>query len=328
MQFKIHICSFNGDIEVLPGIGGNANTATIRYMAVTPQEKAAVESVLGRSVELIGSGDLNVDVPYLKLAEMVAHALHPEKDTKIISAVKFSGGEIIVSQAPIADIVKSAELESSDVPPPQVTAPVAETNRLAQHTKPLTMSSTIADIKMILSTQVPPIKFSPKAGRVALLSVAARNGLVEGYEPATKRRKSMRQSNGELASQPETGVQVKMPPRGCPMPTFLELRERKARQVVEKFLAPRQLADFRVHGAFISIGSNTGKPYRITSRWAPSVEKYGVLYDIKAGFDICAQNKDVPPSEEVLGMKFAIEAFENEFLEQPSEGHSFFWDMR
>lgn len=47
------------------------------------------------------------------------------------------------------------------------------------------------------------------------------------------------------------------------------------------------------------------------------MEKYGVLHDIQNNHHVCASNKKVPPSEEILSMKFIVENMENAFLNGP-----------
>jgi hypothetical protein len=109
-------------------------------------------------------------------------------------------------------------------------------------------------------------------------------------------------------------VQVPMPVKGCPMPTVSDLKEKKAAAVVRKFLTPTQARDFDARRAFVAVGCDTGRRYRVTSRWSPEVERFGVLYDVDARRHVCAYNKVMPPSEEVLSMKFAVENFEHGFV--------------
>lgn len=113
---------------------------------------------------------------------------------------------------------------------------------------------------------------------------------------------------------PEAGVQVPMPKRGCPMPTVTDLKERKAAAVVRKFLSGQQVEDFDRERAFIAVGNDTGHLYRVTTRWSPLVERFGVLHDLNTSRRVCASNLKVPPSEEALSMLFAVEHHEREFL--------------
>jgi len=113
---------------------------------------------------------------------------------------------------------------------------------------------------------------------------------------------------------PEAAVQTPMPARGCPMPTVTELREEKAAAVVRKFLHGQQVEDFDRHRAFVVRGGDTGSLYRVTTRWSPEVERHGVLWSIDRKMRICASNRVMPPSEEALSMKFAVEHFERDFV--------------
>lgn len=112
---------------------------------------------------------------------------------------------------------------------------------------------------------------------------------------------------------PEAAVQVQMPVRGCPMPTASELKEQRAAMVVRKFLRPDQVEDFDRYRAFLVTGGVSGRLYRVTTRWNPEVEDYGVLHDLSTGTRVCASNLAVPPSEEALSMKLAVEYYEREF---------------
>lgn len=113
---------------------------------------------------------------------------------------------------------------------------------------------------------------------------------------------------------PEAAVEVPMPTRGCPMPTPTELKEHKAAAVVRKFLVGQQVADFDRQRAFLAVGGDSGRLYRVTSRWSPKAAHYGVLYDLSRERRICASNLAVPPSEEVLSILFAVEHFETDFI--------------
>lgn len=115
-------------------------------------------------------------------------------------------------------------------------------------------------------------------------------------------------------SETEVGVSVEKPPRGCPLPTVLERAESRAHGVLNQFLSPTQKADFDAQKAFVVRGNYTGRPYMVTSRWNPRCQQYGLLYCIPTHNRICASLPDVPPGEEVLAMKFAIEFTERQFV--------------
>ena len=112
----------------------------------------------------------------------------------------------------------------------------------------------------------------------------------------------------------EAGVSVEKPPRGCPEPTVLERAETRAYDVLNQFLNPKQKADFDAQKAFVVHGNHTGRPYMVISRWNPACQRYGLLYCITTQNRICASLPDVPPSEEVLAMKFAVEFTERQFI--------------
>ena len=113
---------------------------------------------------------------------------------------------------------------------------------------------------------------------------------------------------------PEAAVEVRVPHRGCPMPTMTEMKEANAAAVVAKFLSGPQATDFATLRSFLAVGCDTGHLYRVTSRWSPACARFGVLHDMDTGRHLCASNTHLPPSEEVLSMKFAIEHMEQDFL--------------
>ena len=118
----------------------------------------------------------------------------------------------------------------------------------------------------------------------------------------------------------EVAVTVEKPPRGCPMPTLLERAEQRAFEVLRQFLNPQQLVDFEDKKAFIVKGNDTGHPYMVISRWNPLCQTYGLLYDVPEKKRVCASLPNVPPSEEVLAMKFAVEFCEKAFINAPAIG--------
>jgi len=102
-------------------------------------------------------------------------------------------------------------------------------------------------------------------------------------------------------------VVVPVPHKGCPMPDFTQMREEKAASVLRKFLNPTQQQDFDRKRSFVARGGVTGHTYIVTSRWAPSVERLGVLHDLDTKNRVCSSNDGLPPSEECLSMKFIVE---------------------
>jgi hypothetical protein len=119
-------------------------------------------------------------------------------------------------------------------------------------------------------------------------------------------------------------VSVAAPKKGCPAPDF-DPYELKARQVLEVFLDPTQIADFRQHNAFITVGGMTGDRYMITSRHARErlARGYGrSLYNLDKKQVVCTHDWSVPPAEEMLALHVlaSLPAWEHYLLELPDNG--------
>ncbi len=110
-----------------------------------------------------------------------------------------------------------------------------------------------------------------------------------------------------------TGVTVERPRRHCPVPSLMET-EFLSSQVLKEFLTNQQLKDFEVHRQIVCKGNYSGKNYLITSRWSPKIKLYGSIYDLATNELICANCKELPPSEEILSLKLILEFREREFL--------------
>ena len=103
-------------------------------------------------------------------------------------------------------------------------------------------------------------------------------------------------------------VTVAQPTQGCPAPDF-EAVELRANRVLEAFLTPQQLYDFRTENAFLSIGSDTGHKYVITSRNAPSklMAHHRSLFDLTEGNPYCVHDWTVPAAEEMLTLALFVQ---------------------
>lgn len=111
----------------------------------------------------------------------------------------------------------------------------------------------------------------------------------------------------------EAAVTVAKPVKGCP-PTEFPASEIRARVVLEEFLTPAQLEDFRTHQRFLTIGADSGHRYMITSRHAQSTLAVyeRSLYDIDAGRPMCAHDWAVPAAEEMLALHLCVSTPGNE----------------
>lgn len=240
-----HLCSHFGDIEIEDA---ENDQALIRFFRLTPMERESLDSYL-KSIDLERSGDrgqIIVPQTVAEAGDALSGFLHAGET--MISAIKFSTGDVRVSKRPFLEWFRSLKE------------------------------------RWVTKLGTPQDESKPK------------------IHPAVVRK-----------PEPVAAVQTPVPTTGCPMPDYTELKEAKAAGVVAKFLQGQQVVDFARQRAFITRGGDSGHIYRVTSRWSPDVEKYGVLYDVTQGKRICAQNRTMPPSEEVLSMKFAVENFEREF---------------
>jgi hypothetical protein len=114
---------------------------------------------------------------------------------------------------------------------------------------------------------------------------------------------------------------VAVPVRGCPVPEFVKA-DIRATKVLETFLNPEQLEDFRRTNQFVTVGQDTGRRYLLTSRTKPNQSpKYGnrTMFDLDRNIPICVHDWDVPAAEELLGLHLflSLPGWESWMLELP-----------
>jgi len=100
-------------------------------------------------------------------------------------------------------------------------------------------------------------------------------------------------------------VTAKKPKKGCPAPTAAK---RRASEVLQTFSTSSQWSQFRREGRMTAIGSHTGKAYHVYHRDQASRE--GLLHSLverEGDVSICCWDDTVPPEEEMLSIKFAVE---------------------
>jgi hypothetical protein len=119
-------------------------------------------------------------------------------------------------------------------------------------------------------------------------------------EPAT--------ASADVKVESEKAVTVAAPVQGCPMPDFGRA-DVKAREVLEHFLTPEQMEDFRRHNRFVAIGGTTGHRYMVTSRHATdSLAQYQrQLYDLDENQPFCVHDWVVPAAEEMLAIGLMVQ---------------------
>lgn len=107
----------------------------------------------------------------------------------------------------------------------------------------------------------------------------------------------------EPVEKARAATSVAAPTRGCPAPDF-EQADHRATRVLETFLTPEQLEDFRKHNRFVTRGADTGHRYMVTSRDArDSLATYHrSLFDLDAKMPFCVHDWMVPAAEEMLAL--------------------------
>lgn len=130
----------------------------------------------------------------------------------------------------------------------------------------------------------------------------------EGKKPEPKKFESKKPEEKKLAKKPKEGVTVAAPTIGCPMPEFARA-EVRATRVLEAFLDPEQLEDYRAEGRFMVVGADTGHRYLLAHREQPHLlAQMGgrQVFDLDAGFPICVHDWTVPAAEELLTLKLML----------------------
>lgn len=124
--------------------------------------------------------------------------------------------------------------------------------------------------------------------------------LVKAEDEATP--EVLPKATAKRGRKPKAATSVAAPVRGCPPPDF-DAAEIRAQRVLEAFLLPTQIEDFRRYNRFVSIG-HSGRRYMVTSRHArDSLAMYHrSLYDLEDQTPLCVHDWDVPAPEEMLAI--------------------------
>lgn len=118
----------------------------------------------------------------------------------------------------------------------------------------------------------------------------------------------------EEKPEPKAAATVATPQIGCPSPMFEEA-EIRATRVLEVFLSPTQLDDYRKYGAFLAVGHDTGHRYKITNRERPNMMRHSAsrsLFDLDEGRALCVHDWAVPAPEEMLALFMCVSLPGNE----------------
>jgi hypothetical protein len=152
-----------------------------------------------------------------------------------------------------------------------------------------------------------------KPARSLLSAVVFEGGRVEEIhaDAAENTEKDVKAEKGEGAKKedvPKAAATVAAPTIGCPVPAFSEA-EIRATRVLEAFLSPDQLADYRQHGAFVTRGATTGHRYRVTHRnvhRSMTMVSFRSLWDLDEDRALCVHDWSVPAPEEMLALHLCV----------------------
>lgn len=126
-------------------------------------------------------------------------------------------------------------------------------------------------------------------------------------EPPPEKAKPEKKKKG-IVKRIVEGVSVAAPTIGCPMPDF-ERAAIRATRVLEAFLDPEQLEDYRAEGRFMVLGADTGHRYLLAHREQPHLlARMGgrQVFDLDANIPICVHDWTVPAAEELLTLKLML----------------------
>ena len=179
------------------------------------------------------------------------------------------------------------------------------------HSLTVVLAAPIRDVQRFLARRLKPgrtfmnvVRFS--SGKMQEIHDAAGDAaLPEFPEPIIETiRESVPPAQPRKPEKPKVAVTVATPTRGCPTPEFEEA-ELRANRVLEAFLDPAQLDDFRRLNRFVTIGADSGHRYMVTSRNKRcDFKRYGFrsLYDLELERPCCVHDWTVPAAEEMLAL--------------------------
>lgn len=151
-----------------------------------------------------------------------------------------------------------------------------------------------------------------RAGKLAEVATAPSVDVDDGAKkPAAAAQEEKKKDK------PTAGATVAQPVNGCPMPDFPEADIRASR-VLETFLSPEQLRDYRTTGGFVVRGADTGRRYLVCNRERPGLMRrqgtsmglgsgsFRQLFDLDQNRALCVHDWTVPPPEEMLALMLCL----------------------
>ena len=166
------------------------------------------------------------------------------------------------------------------------------------------LKAPIEDVQKILAKALKP-------ERTLLTAVKFSDGQIEEVHavPTPEGPREVIAEKPPEAPQPVVATTVARPVNGCPMPDFPEA-DIRASKVLETFLSPGQIADYRKTGSFITTGADSGHRYLICNRERPTfMGRYldgRQLYNLETKQPICVHDWAVPPPEEMLALHLCL----------------------
>lgn len=97
---------------------------------------------------------------------------------------------------------------------------------------------------------------------------------------------------------------VQRPQRGCPEP---EPATRRASEVLWTFCTATQQADWQSQGYLLARGNASGRLYRVWHEDAANKAGMKRCLTLTDGTPVCAWDRRVPPEEQALSLKLAVE---------------------
>lgn len=147
---------------------------------------------------------------------------------------------------------------------------------------------------------------------------AVQKVLVKALKPGKKIIDAVRFADGRVEEKSsmalaehrgaKAAVSVAAPTIGCPMPDFAEV-DARATRVLEAFLDPKQVEDYRQHGAFVSVGASTGHKYLVANRTRKNaILRAGgrQLFDLDEQRALCVHDWSCPAPEEALALHLCV----------------------
>jgi hypothetical protein len=162
------------------------------------------------------------------------------------------------------------------------------------------LAAKIEDVEAVIAKALKPTRNLLSAVRFSNGKIeevrSSKSGAIADLPAATK------------DAEPVAAVTTAKPKIGCPMPEFPEADIRASR-VLEAFLDPEQIRDYRKYGSFISQGADSGHRYLVANRETrQAVSKCDgrQLYDLEEKRALCVHDWEVPPPEEMLALHLCL----------------------